>query len=258
MEVHGRERRRRRETTASRKKVRSESRPVSAAIFAAPPSSRFTKQENRRTLAPQTRRPLRRPFAAIGHPVKLTAGRPNDPGHKGHAHRMRHVDRCDDCGYVYEEQRAPDVPQAVVALGSEYARRLGGAGSWLKKRPASGVWSALEYACHVRDVFIVQRERLFLALMVDTPSFTPMYRDQRVDLAGYSNQDPVAVAEQLKMAASLFADAFGRVDEAGLTRSCIYNYPTPERRSLAWLGVHTLHEGKHHLQDIDRVLASLQ
>ena len=44
--------------------------------------------------------------------------------------------------------------------------------------------------CHVRDVFLVQRDRLYTALVEDTPTFTPMYRDQRVTLARYNAQDP--------------------------------------------------------------------
>jgi hypothetical protein len=43
----------------------------------------------------------------------------------------------------------------------------------LRTRPEEGVWSALEYACHVRDVFLVQRDRLYTALVEDTPTFTP-------------------------------------------------------------------------------------
>jgi hypothetical protein len=33
-----------------------------------------------------------------------------------------------------------------------------------------------------------------------------------------------------------------------------YNDPVREVRTLEWVAVHTLHEGKHHLLDIGRVL----
>jgi S-DNA-T family DNA segregation ATPase FtsK/SpoIIIE len=89
----------------------------------------------------------------------------------------------------------------------------------LRTRPAEGVWSALEYACHVRDVFLVQRDRLYTALVEDTPTFTPMYRDQRVTLARYNAQDPEEVAEQLATAARLIAQAFAVLDSAQLMRS---------------------------------------
>jgi hypothetical protein len=34
----------------------------------------------------------------------------------------------------------------------------------------------------------------------------------------------------------------------------IYNYPEPVERDLAWLARHTIHEGEHHLFDVDRIL----
>lgn len=119
------------------------------------------------------------------------------------------------------------------------------------------MWSALEYACHVRDVLLAQRERLFLALVEDCPSFAPIYREQRVSLAHYQEASPESVSAQLGMAAELTAAAFGGIDEAGWRRECIYNFPEPARRSVAWLAAHTLHEGEHHLGDIDRVLTTL-
>jgi S-DNA-T family DNA segregation ATPase FtsK/SpoIIIE len=34
----------------------------------------------------------------------------------------------------------------------------------------------------------------------------------------------------------------------------MYNYPTAQRRTLTWVGRHTVHEVEHHLLDITRVL----
>ena len=88
------------------------------------------------------------------------------------------------------------------------------------------VWSALEYACHVRDVFLVQRDRLYTALVEDTPTFTPMYRDQRVTL-------PVTTRRTLRRLPSsspparLIAQAFDMLDSAQLQRRCIYNFQRP-------------------------------
>ena len=59
----------------------------------------------------------------------------------------------------------------------------------LRRRPAPDVWSALAYTCHVRDLQFTQRERLYVILVEDDPSFTPTYRDERVALAGYEDED---------------------------------------------------------------------
>ncbi len=177
--------------------------------------------------------------------------------------RMAGMDRCDECGYVYEDNGPLRLAERLASLGPRYGERLrvpasAGNGDLLRERPGPQVWSALEYACHVRDVLLAQRERLFLALVEDRPSFVPIYREQRVILARYAAQDPGRVADQLDLAATLVADAFSHVDDAGWLRECTYNFPAPATRSVAWLGAHTLHEGEHHLTDVDRVLESVQ
>ncbi len=169
------------------------------------------------------------------------------------------MDRCDECGYAYEDRGPVRLAESLRGLGPRYAERLKATtGSappiTLRERPDPRVWSALEYACHVRDVLLAQRERLFLALVEECPSFAPIYRDQRVVLARYADEDPGRVADQLNLGATLAADAFGQLDENAWSRECIYNFPAPARRSVAWLGAHTLHEGEHHLADVDRVI----
>jgi hypothetical protein len=69
-------------------------------------------------------------------------------------------------------------------------------------------WSALEYACHVRDVVLMQRDRLYVTLVEDEPDFKPMYREQRVAFDRYAGQSSAAVAGQIVMAADMLAHAF--------------------------------------------------
>lgn len=125
----------------------------------------------------------------------------------------------------------------------------------LRRRVRPDVWSALEYACHVRDVLLVQRERLYLALVEDTPDFARMYRDERVILARYNEQDADEVADQLTAATRLAAQAFAGLDEKQWRRRLIYNYPGPVGHDVAWLAAHTVHEIRHHLGDITAVLS---
>jgi S-DNA-T family DNA segregation ATPase FtsK/SpoIIIE len=173
------------------------------------------------------------------------------------------TDRCDSCRFVYADIAASAIPARLAAFGTQYAALLlppGRSATWvnvLRTRPEESVWSALEYACHVRDVFLVQRDRLYTTLVEDTPTFTPMYRDQRVMLARYNAQDPEEVAAQLATAAHLIAQAFNVLDSAQLQRRCIYNFPAPTERSLLWVGQHAIHEGEHHFRDIERGIAGL-
>ena len=93
------------------------------------------------------------------------------------------VDRCDECSFVYEESLLPQLDVLVHRISDDFADLLDVDVSRLRRRPAPDVWSTLEYSCHVRDVLLAQRERLYLALVEDEPSFAPIYRDHRVVLA---------------------------------------------------------------------------
>lgn len=95
-----------------------------------------------------------------------------------------------------------------------------------------------------------------LALVEDCPWFAPIYRDQRVVLARYAEEDPVEVITQLEVASSMVAYVFRGLTDESWHRECIYNYPDPSRHTLIWLAAHSLYEGEHHLGDIERQLAS--
>ena len=174
------------------------------------------------------------------------------------------MDRCESCSFIYADVDATAVPARLAAFGTQYTAlllppdRSAGWSDILCTRPAEGVWSALEYACHVRDVFLMQRERLYIALVEETPTFTPMYREQRVTLARYNAQAPEEVVTQLATAARLIAQVFEALDSAQLQRRCIYNFPAPTERSLLWVGQHAIHEGEHHFRDIEQGIAHVR
>ncbi|QHC26878.1 DinB family protein [Streptomyces sp. GS7] len=155
-----------------------------------------------------------------------------------------------ECGFAYELTLAPAVSALAKGHAGEYADLLGGETAVLRRRSAPQVWSALEYACHVRDVLLAQRERVLAARRRETPVAEPMGRDERVDHDGYDQQQPADVARQLQDAALLFANVLDRLSPADWGRTVVYTYPEREERSLSWLAVHTLHELRHHLLDM--------
>src|SRR5579871_6011238 len=164
------------------------------------------------------------------------------------------MDRCAECGYAYEDLGQAGLGTRLSGLGQRFAARLRPPAdpAALRSRPSPDVWSAIEYSCHVRDVLIAQRERLYLALVEDRPSFAPIYRDERAVLARYREEDPTRLADQLEVVAMLTGAAFAGVDTSMWQRECVYNYPEPTVRTVSWLAAHTLHEGEHHLHDIGR------
>jgi hypothetical protein len=159
-------------------------------------------------------------------------------------------ERCDECGFAYDLGRVGESSRAITAAAAEVATLVVRDPRAAAGRPSPGTWSALEYACHLRDVLIVQRERVLLARRVDAPAPEPMGRDERAEHDGYAEQAPTDVARQLVDAGALFVNALARLSPADWDRTMIYNYPVPTPRSLRWVAVHTEHEARHHLGDV--------
>ena len=162
--------------------------------------------------------------------------------------------RCESCGFEYDLGMAEGSGERLLAGVLELndvVRSL----EEPAERPAPATWSPLEYLCHVRDVLLVQRERVLQARREDTPSFAPMGRDERVAHDGYAEQDPEDVIRQAADAASMFVNVLARLDPEDWERRVTYNFPTPMERSLRWVAVHTVHEVEHHLGDARQTAA---
>jgi S-DNA-T family DNA segregation ATPase FtsK/SpoIIIE len=164
------------------------------------------------------------------------------------------VERCEECGFDYDELPEDQIARALRMLPAPFGTVLATDPETLRAHPIAGVWSALEYAAHLRDVLRVQRDRVEQALVEDEPSVEPMGRDELVTTDRYNEQDPVTVEQELTIAARELAKLFEGLDPAALSRTVIYNYPTRAPRTVAWIGRHTVHEGRHHLRDIEHVL----
>jgi hypothetical protein len=159
---------------------------------------------------------------------------------------------CDECGFELGLETAEAVAPQIVDGVAGVADTLRGAGPALRQRAQPDVWSPLEYGAHLRDVLLVQRERVLAARRVETPTFDPMGRDERVEHDGYAQQDPDDIARQLTDAAAMFANDLSRLAPAEWDRTVIYSYPARQQRSLRWVAVHTLHEVRHHGMDVSR------
>jgi len=167
---------------------------------------------------------------------------------------------CTECGFSYDAVSVPEALEALRGFGKRYriplTRGLKGEDldALLRAHSIDGTWSALEYACHMRDVLMVQHERLAHALV--EPGFTPepMRRDERVVEQDYNGQDPATVADDLAAHSGSVATFGENLTDDQLSLTMIYGYPEIAERPLSWVLVHTVHEGEHHLLDIARVL----
>ncbi|MGH2759448.1 MAG: DinB family protein [Actinomycetota bacterium] len=167
------------------------------------------------------------------------------------------MDRCEECGYAYDALDHGELSATVRGFGPRYAAAINRDDAALRAHPIGGTWSILEYACHFRDVLRTQRDRVALALTEDEPTFPSMRREERAVEERYNEQDPVRVTSELTTAADGFADAIDDLDEAGWQRTGVYSWPGKRVRTLDWVARHTIHEGEHHLMDIERLAGAL-
>ncbi len=162
-----------------------------------------------------------------------------------------------ECGFRYDDVAVAAIPDRLLHPVHELCAEVAAAPDALRRRrPEPAVWSPVEYCCHLRDVLVTQRERVVRALVEDRPTLVPMHRDERAGLTRYAEEDPAQVLAQLGVAADMAAWTFASLDGSQWLRDCVYNYPEPAARGLAWVGRHTVHEAVHHLADIRRILGS--
>lgn len=121
----------------------------------------------------------------------------------------------------------------------------------VKDRPAPDVWSPLEYAAHVRDVFRLFALRLDLMLSDDDPLFENWNPNETAEAERYDLQDPTTVANELSEAANELADRFDALTPEQLDR--------PGRRSdgatftVLSFARYEIHDPLHHLWDVTGV-----
>jgi hypothetical protein len=164
------------------------------------------------------------------------------------------MERCEECGFVYDVAGATSAGGGIVQCVGELSELLRNTAADVGARPEPHTWSVLEYACHVRDVLLVHRERVLVARREDRPLVTPMGIAERVEHDGYSEQSIVNVERQVIEAARLFANVLGRLGPEDWERTTVMRGAEPSERTLRWVAVHAEHEVRHHLLDIRRQL----
>jgi hypothetical protein len=166
------------------------------------------------------------------------------------------METCEDCGFCWEIVTVGEIEPRVLAATASMATAIRNQPDLSLVRPWAERWSALEYAAHVRDVFLTIRDRLVIGLVEDDPGFKPMYRDERVSLGLYAADTVEAIAVEVEGAANMLLRLFGAIDAGDLKRIVQYGFPGPIPRTLLWMGQQAVHEAEHHLTDITENLSA--
>ena len=154
--------------------------------------------------------------------------------------------RCPECGFDAAHFPAKFVPRQVRKTIPSWAEVLNRPD--VRVRPEEDVWSPLEYACHVRDVYRLFNERLALMLNEEDPLFANWDQNESAVERDYQGQMPQVVADQIAEAGERIAKQFDglsddqwkrkgrRSDGAEFTADSFARY--------------LMHDPVHHLWDV--------
>jgi hypothetical protein len=117
------------------------------------------------------------------------------------------------------------------------------------ERPDETTWSALEYACHVRDVFTLFDQRLNLMLESEDAEFANWDQDTTAVEKDYANADPAVVSTELTAEGEQIAESFARVHEEDWGRKGLRS--NGSEFTVLTLAQYFLHDVVHHLHDVD-------
>jgi hypothetical protein len=155
---------------------------------------------------------------------------------------------CPECGFDASTVSVDDVPALVRDNAAQWPAVLHRPDVRLRPRPDR--WSPLEYACHVRDVFLLFDRRLHLMLDEDDPLFANWDQDETAVAERYGEQDPATVAAELVAAAETLSRSFESVADE--------QHDRPGRRSdgarftVATFASYLAHDPVHHLWDVNQ------
>ncbi len=120
----------------------------------------------------------------------------------------------------------------------------------LRRRPGADVWSAMEYAAHVRDVLALFRDRVVLALSEHEPEFGWWDHEAAAVDERYNEQDPGEVAAALRTNAAGLVRALPSPGDTAWARAGTRR--GRERFTVEGLARFALHEARHHRLDAER------
>lgn len=170
---------------------------------------------------------------------------------------------CPECGVDYGTLHPPFAINSIKSFPRRYREALEPASpsedndKVIRTRPAEGVWSALEYTAHVADLmepFAVTVERMYRE---DNPDLSDVFWDENEKAARdkYNEQDKDAVLARLAARTDELVKQAGKVDAKGWSRMGQFGWGD---RDLLTMLQNAVHEGVHHLQDIERGLAKVR
>ena len=156
-------------------------------------------------------------------------------------------EQCPECGFEAGRPARAELAPLTRDIGRRWVEVFGAIAD-PHPRPAPTVWSPLEYACHVRDVFAIATYRVGLMRDEDSPTFPNWDQDATAIQNDYASQDPAAVADALARNAAEFADVVASVRDDEWERPGLRGGGSAF--TVESYTRYLLHDPAHHLTDV--------
>jgi DinB superfamily len=153
---------------------------------------------------------------------------------------------CDECGFDTQSFPREELGTVSRRAAEPWAAFL--AHPLVRQRPTDDCWSALEYGCHVRDVFRLAIYRVQRMLNEDNPKFENWDQDETAVSERYDLQDPDAVGAELLTAANGLADLYEAVGADQWQRPSLRSDGSPF--TVESFGRYLVHDPVHHVVDV--------
>ncbi len=156
---------------------------------------------------------------------------------------------CPECGLDYDTVSPEDAAVAVRSFPRRYREAMAGIDDdVLRRRPSPDVWSALEYAAHVAQLYEPMADAQRRIRLEDHPVIE-WGRDRDPEATSAPEVLAWLAATAERMAAEIEATHGDDWKRDG-------TLPWGDRDALT-MARNAVHEGSHHLRDIERNLAAM-
>lgn len=168
---------------------------------------------------------------------------------------------CPACGLDYATIGPGDALVAVRSFPRRYRALLTSLGqdedrdSAVRRRPAPDTWSAVEYTAHVADRLDELADAVRRVVVEDRPAVRLGDADKRAVEQRYGDWDSTEALFALDHACARLGAVLESVDPGDWTRTGITD---SGQRDALGLARDAVHEGAHHLRDVERGLRAVR
>jgi len=165
-------------------------------------------------------------------------------------------EQCPQCGQNAAAMDRALLGPALLRSAEEWRRFLVDAeDGYLRKIPAPGIFSPIQYGAHVRDIQGVYADRILLMLQEENPVF-PQFNPDEASWNAFNEIEAVVLADQIRRQAQRLAEILAGLAPDDWSRTMIRDGGSDGVYSftVAGLASYAVHESCHHLLDANGTL----